>query len=95
MRSKPIADRAHYPSKSELINVVDERRETLVKCCANLSDAQWQTANPIDGLRQPLPTVWHVMHFLMLTHESTHLGQLACWRRAQGLPMALSKVGEG
>ena len=57
----------------------------------NMSDADWKKLHPIPQLKM-LPTVGHAIHFMMLTHESTHLGQLATWRHAQGLPMALSKL---
>jgi hypothetical protein len=93
-RSTPLPDPAHYPRKADLIKLVDERRTALVETCAKLTDDDWQKPHQVGSgvLKQSLPTVWHVMHFLMLTHESTHLGQLAAWRRAQGLPMALDRA---
>lgn len=89
-KTQPVADRAAYASKAELLSVLAERRAAIVTQCKTLSDAQWKEGHPIERLQKSLPTRWNLMHFLMLTHESTHLGQLAVWRRATGLPMALS-----
>jgi hypothetical protein len=87
----PVNDRSLYPSKAKLIEVLDDRRNALVRRCMEMSEADWQSPHNILPLAS-LPTKWHVVHFVMLTHESTHLGQLASWRHAQGLPMALSKL---
>lgn len=89
--SIPSADRSHYPANSELTQLCSERRQTVATRCAKMSDSDWQQPNPIPQLQAMLPTLWQAMHFLMLTHESTHLGQIASWRRAMNLPMALSK----
>ena len=37
-----------------------------------------------------LPTLGDATVFLAVSHEVMHLGQLAAWRRARGLPSALS-----
>ena len=36
------------------------------------------------------PTVAGAALFLAVTHEALHLGQVAAWRRARGLPSALA-----
>jgi hypothetical protein len=90
--SIPTANRADYPSKSELLQIVDDRRNALLAHCAKLSDADWRKPQPIGLLAEMLPSIWHCMHFLMLTHESAHLGGIAAWRRCMGMPMALSRA---
>ncbi len=39
-----------------------------------------------------LPTLADAAVFLAVTHEAQHLGQLAAWRRALGLPSALAAL---
>ncbi len=90
--STPTADRSAYPSKTNLIEMVDDRRAALIERCRIMTDAEWALPHPVKPLQQSLATLWQAMHFFMLTHESTHLGQLASWRHAQGMPMALAKI---
>lgn len=39
-----------------------------------------------------LPTLGDATVFLAVSHEAMHLGQLAAWRRAHGLPSALGSL---
>ena len=39
-----------------------------------------------------LPTLSDAVVFLAVSHEAMHLGQLAAWRRARGLPSALASL---
>jgi len=55
---------------------------------------------PEDELAQPakwrlseyMSTKGDLIYFMCISHESMHLGQLAGWRRAMGLPSALAKL---
>jgi hypothetical protein len=38
------------------------------------------------------PAIGDYLVFMCLTHEAMHLGQLAAWRRAAGLPSALARL---
>jgi uncharacterized damage-inducible protein DinB len=40
-------------------------------------------------MRKYFPTVGDQMVFMMTAHEMDHLGQMAAWRRAMGLPPAM------
>ncbi len=90
--SIPTNRRSDYPSKTELLATLDERRAALVAAIDAMSDDDWTKPNPLPPLAQVLPDLAGCMHFLMLSHESNHLGQIATWRHAAGLPMALSKL---
>jgi len=92
MHSSPTADRGAYPSKSELIAILDERRETFTKAYAAAPAELLKRTNPIERLAPLLPTIEHAVSFGMSTHEATHLGQLSIWRRAAGMPQALSRL---
>jgi len=39
-----------------------------------------------------LPTLSDAVMFFAVSHEAMHLGQLAAWRRARGLPSALASL---
>jgi len=41
---------------------------------------------------EALPALSDVVVFLAVSHEAMHLGQLAAWRRARGLPSALNSL---
>ncbi|MCA9287612.1 MAG: DinB family protein [Phycisphaerales bacterium] len=93
MGSTPVADRGAYPSKAELLRVFDERRSALASRVGGASEGDLKGDNPSDMLRPMLPTRAHMLLFFLHTHEGTHLGQIACWRKAAGMEEALAKFG--
>ena len=92
MGSRPTSERSRYPSKSELLKIFDERRENLVALFERAPAEKLNAPNPVATIAKQLPTVADMMVFLMLFHEGTHLGQMASWRKAAGMPEALSKL---
>ena len=93
--SIPKPERNFYPSKAELLRVLDDRRGALSQIVSRVSDADMAKPNPIASIARPLPTLGHLTLFGLLYHESTHLGQLASWRHAAGMCQALSKLNAG
>lgn len=92
--SNPTSHRATYPSKGELIKAYDDRRLALVRAFESASPDALARPNPVEGLAKVgLTTLGHLALFGLLTHEATHLGQLATWRAASGFVPALSKLG--
>ena len=92
MGSKPVADRKNYPSKAELMRTFDERRAALTEQYKRAPAHLLSGPNPIQRAAAKLPTIGKMVCFLMLSHEATHLGQLSAWRKAVGMPEALSKL---
>lgn len=90
--STPVADRASYPSRAELLSILDDRRDALAAAFSAASSEDLARPNPNPRFKAALPTIGNMVLFGMLFHESTHLGQLAVWRKAAGLPQALSKL---
>ncbi len=88
---KPDLDKSKYPSKHLLLTEL-EAQHNKVK----------QLLNDIEKnvLSEPLkwrfssfmPTLFDVVTFMCINHESMHLGQLAAWRRAMGLQSALATL---
>ncbi len=91
-QSIPSADRSAYPSKAELIRILDDRRTILAEAFARASSDDLAKPNPIPHAAALFPTVGVFMLFGMIFHEGTHLGQLASWRKAAGMAQALSKL---
>lgn len=86
MLSRPEPSLDAYPAKDELVReFVDGHRQvdSLLRAApADLIDRdvtlpRWQPTMPKVGI---------VLSYLMLAHESLHLGQLSAWRRLQKLP---------
>ena len=92
MGSEPVADRAAYPSKTELLATYDELRAKAADAYANASDADLAKPNPSEMLATMLPTMGHMAAFMMLDHESNHLGQISIWRQAAGMRPALEAL---
>lgn len=69
-------------------------------------EAAWRASAPSRwaetedwAFHRDLPARGDAALFMALTHEALHLGQLAAWRRAHGLPsalraLALERAGE-
>lgn len=91
MGSKPVQDRAAYPSKAALVAMFDDRRTALMDAFLAMTPDQLVAANPIPSLAGPLPTVADLVSFLLVAHESMHAGQLAVWRRAAGMISAMER----
>jgi hypothetical protein len=92
--SVPTNRRADYPSKAELVRTYDERRHALAHAFEGASLEHLAKPNPVEGLSKlGLNTLGHLALFGLVTHEATHLGQLASWRSATGMVPALSKLG--
>lgn len=84
--SKPTADASRYPSKDELVQNWVNAHAVVVNAVRSVTPEVLARPNPVDRMRPMLPTVAHLVTMLLTSHESLHLGQLAMWRRAIGMP---------
>lgn len=84
--STPVPDTAQYPNRRELLERFRLGHEEISEALADVT---------IERLNEPVALVrWQslwgatgvALAYLMLMHESVHLGQVSAWRRAQGLP---------
>ncbi|HMB94487.1 MAG TPA: DinB family protein [Tepidisphaeraceae bacterium] len=91
-KSIPSPRRADYPTKAELVRITSERRKAFADAFAKCNADDLAKPNPNQRATAFFPTVGHFALFGLLGHENGHLGQLACWRKAAGLPEALSKI---
>lgn len=93
----PVSDPAAYPPMADLLaelerqhlrvaRVWQQKMEEKEQESPRLSDPlEWRYGNM-------LPTLGDATLFLAVSHEAMHLGQLASWRRAKGLPSALASL---
>ena len=85
MSSKPQNDRKLYPSKAELLKLIEAGYKRIVDVFKAFPATK--LANPMSAdLQKIWPTVGDALVFLLTAHDATHLGQLSAWRRALGLP---------
>jgi DinB superfamily len=83
--SKPVGDRSAYPSKADLLARL-ETLHRLAAAAARVKHAEYFDRPSPENLRKFAPTIGRIVVYLLASHESYHLGQLAQWRRAAGLP---------
>ncbi len=88
----PTSDRSKYPSKTELISQLDDRRKLLASSFEKAPAEVLSNPNPFARALSVMPTVGHFVVFGMLQHEFGHLNQIATWRAAAGMVQALSKL---
>ena len=82
MGSTPVADAAQYPTKAELLEVMAERRRTLLALVDGLDDAGLgrATTGPVKDFA---PTIGELVRMIGW-HEVMHAGQLSMVRRSLG-----------
>ena len=84
----PSGDAAAFPSKEELLAELARQHERVAEALASTEPALFEREHPNEGTRKRFPTVGDYTAFMMTTHEGSHLGQIAAWRRAMGLGSA-------
>ena len=87
----PEKDSSLYPKKAELIRELKHQHEKVKKLLSAtshdilLAEKKWRYSNF-------MPKLIDCIHFMCVTHEAMHLGQLAAWRRALNMDSALKKL---
>ncbi len=86
MKSKPLADTAAYPSRGQLIESFCNGHEDVDRALRSVGTRALQGPVQLKRWAGTMPTVGVALVYLMIVHESTHLGQLSAWRRVQAMP---------
>jgi hypothetical protein len=71
----------------ELRRAVDEIYRDLASLAPSLTDEQLGMPNTLELTRRRFPTFGDFACYIMTGHLGYHLGQLAGWRGAAGLPL--------
>jgi hypothetical protein len=82
--SKPIPDRAAYPSREELMTSLTRLHARAAAAVRVKHETHFSRQAP-ENLRAFAPTVGRIAMYLLTCHEPYHLGQLMVWKRAAGL----------
>ena len=82
--SAPTDEPAAYLSKDELIARFREGHEQIEETLRAAPDDLLDRPPGLERWRPAFPRTGQALTYLMLLHESTHLGELAAWRRAAG-----------
>ena len=85
MQSKPEQDASLYGSKQQIMDTFLQGHTDVAAMMRQVGEAGFEHAMPLERWRGPFPKVGSILGYLMLVHESTHLGQISTWRRVQGL----------
>lgn len=90
-KTTPIddAEGTVYPDMKTITSRYFDRTDAILGALAGASDAQLSAVNPIEGMRDRLPTVGTMINFMLGAHSMMHLGQVSTWRRVMGLPSAM------
>ena len=88
---KPAIDPAIYPNKSELLDALVEQHALVTQQIQELDKNRWMEPTKW-RFSKHYPTLGGMLHFMCITHEAMHLGQLASWRRAMNMDSALAKM---
>lgn len=89
--STPGADA--YPPKEELLAALADAEERLTAAIRGLDEATLDQPFPDPAFLAVFPTIRHAFTQVLVGHTSFHVGQMAVWRRAMGLP-AMSRSFE-
>lgn len=84
--SVPSADAQNYESRAVLLDRLRYAQSRVAAAVAALDDAVLDRTFSDEALRETFPTVRHALTQVLLCHTSYHVGQLAAWRKAVGLP---------
>jgi len=89
-RRTPEVD-AQYPPLADVLAEYRRLHEIIETSMQSITQQQLETT--IEWrLSEHLPTLVDLIGFMCVTHEAMHLGQLADWRRAMGLPGAMATM---
>lgn len=85
MGSKPVTDRAVYPSCEELMAKVETNYRALITAVQAAPAELIDAPHKAPFFKEELPTVGDLLGHIMTTHLTMHAGQISAWRRTQGL----------
>ena len=83
--SPPTVDASKYPPKDELLDALRAVHRSLGDELPGIDQSVLDQPHPVEGARPYFPTLGDQVVYAMTAHEMDHLGQIAAWRRAEGL----------
>lgn len=84
--SKLTSTRGDYPTKVDLLAILEQSFTQLRDQIANSPPELFSQPSANPYTRDALPTLYDSVAFLLTGHFGLHLGQLSAWRRMIGRP---------
>ena len=84
--SVPVADVDLYPAKDEALALLGDAQDRFTRAVDQLDDSQLDQPFPVESYRYVFPTIRHALTQVLVGHAAYHVGQVAVWRKAMGLP---------
>ena len=87
----PIKEKDRYPTKEVLLLELKNQHETMLNYLNKTTNEKlneevtWRFSNHF-------PKTIDFLYFMLVTHYSMHISQLAAWRRAMNLPSSLARL---
>lgn len=82
--SVPVDDRAAYPAKTELMDMMTKTHERAINLLEAATPDELSAPNQTPFFPEQFPTIGDLATHLITTHAAMHLGQLSAWRRCVG-----------
>ncbi len=77
-----------FPGRDRILDELAAQHARVAEVVAAADPAVFEAPFPDERRRQTFPTLGDYTAFVMTTHEGSHIGQIAAWRRAMGLGSA-------
>ncbi len=84
--SAPVGDASLYETKENALAILRDAQSRITQGVDQLDDSQLDEPFPDESYRGVFPTIRHAITQVFVGHTAYHIGQLAIWRRAMGLP---------
>lgn len=83
--SQPIAQANLYKPKQEALDILGDAKLRITEAVRRLNSVQLNQPFPDAAYRGVFPTICHALTQVLVAHTGYHIGQLALWRKAEGL----------
>lgn len=83
--SVPVNDPAAYLAQAELLAAYRDGHQRVANALAAMEAAHLALPPQLPRWASAFGTTGRVLQYLMVIHESHHIGQIMAWRRAAGL----------
>lgn len=84
--SRPVPDAGAYAGRDEGLAALRDALARVHRAVGSLDEARLNAPFPDPAYRDVFPTLRHALTQVLVGHASFHVGQVAVWRRAMGLP---------
>lgn len=84
--SLPVTDVSRYEARDDALAILREAQFRITREIEQLDASKLDQPFPDESYREVFPTVRHALTQVLVGHTGYHVGQVAVWRKAMGLP---------